>query len=300
MQIQTYSNEIHLYNLEEGYSLQRADNQEFTKYWAVYRASNEDFTQSFTQMQEELAGVPFCFWVLNGETRVAGMVMLPNGIGDFFLIPPETDGVKILNIVMPLLAQWSDKTIKAQEIVSAYLGAFQEVGFNLQESRMWMIRPTQSFEINWPAEWTIEGLKADQSEEIAALFERAFSGSVGEYGTRDLEAHLSSVNNFFGKYAAEDVCGKASALVKDKHTQQVIGGCLVELHHEIPSLRFIAVDPNHGRKGMGTLLLRRAIHTLAGKYNWVKLAVTVGNPAVGLYQNEGFISGDVTHTLVKA
>ena len=70
--------------------------------------------------------------------------MLPNGIGDFFLVPPEDNAHRILSLTLPLLHHWSNqqKPIGAQAITSLYLAAFQANGFELQESRLWMIRPT--------------------------------------------------------------------------------------------------------------------------------------------------------------
>jgi hypothetical protein len=53
---------------------------------------------------------------------------------------------------MPLLHHWSgsDKDIQAQGITTNYVQAFQELGFGLQESRRWMIRPTASQATQWP------------------------------------------------------------------------------------------------------------------------------------------------------
>lgn len=131
LKYQYYANEINHYELEHGYSLQRADNQEFVKSWVVYRNVNEDFAQSYTEIQKELTGVNFCFWIMLNDKRVGGAVMLPNGIGDLFLIPPEEDATKILSIVLPLLEYWSDdaKAIGAQAISPDCLDAFQQVGF---------------------------------------------------------------------------------------------------------------------------------------------------------------------------
>ena len=128
---QNYANEINHYELEHGFSLQRADNQEFVKSWVVYRNVNEDFAKSYTEIQNELDGVNFCFWIMLKGKRVGGAVMLPNGIGDFFLIPPAEDALKILSIMLPLLEYWSDgaEAIGAQAISPDCLDAFLQVGF---------------------------------------------------------------------------------------------------------------------------------------------------------------------------
>ncbi len=94
MQYQDYSNDINKYDLSQGYSLQQAKTNIFTKSWVVYRNVSEDFSQSFTEIQTDLAGVDFCFWIMWNDIRIGGAVMLPNGTGDFFLIPPEKDEKK--------------------------------------------------------------------------------------------------------------------------------------------------------------------------------------------------------------
>jgi hypothetical protein len=136
-----------------------------------------------------VAGVNFCFWIEEHGQRSGGVVMLPNGIGDFFLIPPESDAARVLALVLPLLTVWSDaaKPIRAQAITTHVSAALQAAGFVLQESRFWMIRPTAVLATDWPPDWTLSPTTADQAGAIASLFHAAFRGGVGQYGTRDIE-----------------------------------------------------------------------------------------------------------------
>lgn len=301
MPYQAYSHDIDTYDLSQGHSLHRAQNHEFIKAWVVYRNLNEDFTQSFAARLSELDGVPFCFWVQSDAKRVAGLVMLPNGIGDFFLIPPEQDAALIVTAVMPLLDHWSDssKPIGAQAIATAYLDAFQQAGFSLQESRFWMIRPTAQINSDWTAEWRVSSLNPEQPEALASLLEASFSGGVGQYGTRDFEAHLKSVNNFFEDYTSDSACGQASAMIINKQTNEFAGLCMVDMHNHLPAIRFVAVHPDYQRRGLATNLLKRAICQLEPHHDWVKLAVSIDNPAVSVYRQLGFLESDTLHQLVK-
>jgi GNAT superfamily N-acetyltransferase len=301
MNYQKYSSEINKYELGQGFYLQRAENPEFTKFWVVYRNVNEDFAQSFKETQQELTGVPFCFWIMSEKYRIGGAVLLPNGIGDFFLIPPADDAQKILALVMPLLETWSDdqKLIGAQAIQPQYLEAFQSVGFVLEESRFWMIRPTEKIKMEPPNNWSLQVLTVGKSEEIAQLLKSAFSGGVGQYGARDYEAHLSSVEQYFESFEEKSVCGQASTISIDKESGQVLGVCMVEIHKGLPSIRFVAVAPNFQGQGIAKNLINHAINTLEPKYDWVKLAVSVENPAVNVYRKLGFVPSDTLSQLTK-
>jgi ribosomal protein S18 acetylase RimI-like enzyme len=135
---------------------------------------------------------------------------------------------------------------------------------------------------------------------MARLLKDAFEGSAGQYGQRNLEAHMSSTESFLKNYDIESLCGQASALIYEKATGTMVALCMVELHKNLPAIRFVAVAPDYQKRGLATHLLKRATEILESKYNWVKLAVTVTNPAVNLYRRLGFISGDALHELSKS
>ncbi|MCP5100421.1 MAG: GNAT family N-acetyltransferase [Chloroflexi bacterium] len=298
----SYSNEVDFYELPQGYTLHRAANDEFINAWVIYRNYNEDFAQNFNDQRQELAGVPFCFWIIQNEHRVGGVVLLPNNIGDFFLIPPFPDASDVLQAVMHLLFAWSlpSKPIRAQGISQQYLQSFQQMGFQLQESRHWMIRPTAVSPTTWPAQYTVRPLHPTDTDLIAHLLLDAFKGGIGQYGTRDLEAHQGTVSRFFETFDADTPCGQASLLISDKQTQETAGVCMVNLHKGLPTIQFTAVSPTHRRNSLATIMLTHAISTLAPAYDWVKLAVTIGNPAELVYQKMGFMAGDTLHTLINA
>ncbi len=202
---------------------------------------------------------------------------------------------------MPLLEHWSNnqKPIGAQAIAPHYIEAFQQVGFVLGESRFWMIRPIEPLLDHWSSEWILSPLASTKASEIAALLEDAFSESIGQYGKRDLAAHLVSVAHFFENYDEDSDCGRASTMIVDKQPAKIAAVCMVDMHKRMPTIRFVAVTPNCRRRGLATKLLKRAINTLAPEYDWVKLALTDGNPAVAVYQNLGFVAGEPLHQLLK-
>ncbi len=297
--MQSHTLAIQRYELGDQFALQRADNEAFINAWVVYRGVDEDFSQSFVDARTELEGVPFCSWVMQAEKRVGGVILLPNGIGDFFLIPPQRDSAELLSRLIPLLRHWSDPTkpILAQGITTYHLSTFEQAGFVLQESRAWMIRPIEPQSESPTSNWQHKPISPMDAATIGKLLHAAFQGGVGEYGRRDETAHVASTNSFLEQHDPATACGQASAWAVTTAGEPV-GICLVELHKGLPTIRFVAVLPSQQGQGVATWLLQRALTKLAPHHKWVKLAVTVGNPAMTLYERLGFVAGDVLHQLI--
>lgn len=294
-----YSDEVDNYPLERGYALQRAPYLAFVNHWAVYRRLTEDFAQSFAGQGADLEGVPFCFWILREERPVGGAVLLPNNIGDLFLIPPYDDDFALMQAILPLLVHWSDdrKPIRAQGIADRHLPTFRRFGFRLEESRHWMIRPAAQLTTRWDPRFELRPLKPDDGPAIASLLESSFAGGIGHYGSRDRQAHLASVLRFFEDYQADSVCGQASVAIMDEESDSLVAVCMVNEHKDLPAIQFIAVAPDYRMHGLASNLLRRAITMLEPAYEWVKLVVTVGNPAEAIYHKMGFVAGDTLNSL---
>jgi ribosomal protein S18 acetylase RimI-like enzyme len=297
MPYQPYRDKTDVYQLQQGYALQRADYATFIDHWVIYRRLNEDFAQSFVAQQQDLEGVTYCFWITRNGRSEGGVVLLPNNIGDFFLIPPFSDAFAVLRVIIPLLVDWSlpSKPIHAQGISSQYLPTFQQFGFRVQESRHWMIRPTAVLPTQWQQGYAIRPCRPNDAPAIATLLHDAFTGGIGRFGKRTLSVHQNSVNQFFDSFEADSPAGQASIIVE---AEELAGVCLVNLHKGLPAIQFTAVSPIHRRHGLATNMLCHALTMLAPAYNWAKLAVTIGNPAESVYHKMGFIAGDTLHTLI--
>lgn len=133
MLYQDFLRDTETYTLKHGFSLQKAETDTYRKYWAVYRNVGEDFTLDYATRADDLAGLPFGFWIIQDEKRIGGCVMFPNMMGDMFLIPPFSDFYAALDAFFPLLWHWSDGTqpIGADAILPEQVQAFQRMGFRI-------------------------------------------------------------------------------------------------------------------------------------------------------------------------
>ncbi len=272
--------------------LEEANSQEFAKWWSAYRNTNEDFSRGFAEQYAEIQDVPFCKWIMRDNQRVGGMIQVKNKLGDFFLIPPY-DHDTAYNILQSILV--AGESYQAQNILEQHVPAFQQFGFEVQEARCWMLRPTQAYASAIAVPYQIPTVA--QTETIAELLLASFQGGVGQYGQRQLAEHRASVENYFEMTAENDIYRQASAIVGADHLH---GVCLVQQYKSIASLRFIAVHPDFQRHGLGRQLILHAINQLKDQHDYVGLAVTLGNPAQHLYKNLGFVAAPPTYSLSLA
>lgn len=296
-----YANETAVFPLTPTVTLERAPEDAFLNHWVAYRRVNEDFSQGFEQQVAELRGAPCFFWLKKGARLLGGLLMMPNNIGDMFLVPPFADWDSVLSWVLPQLQAWSnpERAIIAQAILPHQRDAFYHAGFRHLESRRWMIRPTATEPFAKNEAYTWQTPTFADKERIAQLFLDAFWGTIGERGQRSLSDHLHSVENYFSSTFPSPHFSEASSLLFETGNERVaIAACLVGTYKNLPSINFVATHPDHQKQGLATTMMSRAISLLhAHEYPWVILRVTVGNPAEALYQRLGFAGETAVSTL---
>lgn len=271
-------------------TLEQADSAEFARWWVVYRRTNEDFSQSFAAQYHNVDDVPYCQWIMQDGQRVGGLIMVGQNVGDFFLIPPFQDAYAALKAILPA------GPLRAQSIATAHLPAFQLLGFQITESRHWMIRPTQRYDVEFILTRTPLNA-AVHTDDIADLMFAAFQGGIGEYGQRDVDTHRKSTLNFFETVPAGNICFQASSVVFDG--MDMVAACLVQPYQTLATVRFIVTHPIYQGRGIARRLMEYAMSVVAPQYDHMALAVTIGNPAQALYHSMGFVTGDALHSLTR-
>lgn len=72
----------------------------------------------------------------------------------------------------------------------------------------------------------------------------------------------------------------------------------VTMWEEFPYVADIVVKNSHKGRGLGTMMLKKALNNSFGKYFALRLAVKPGNRAEGLYHQLGFISGIESSSMI--
>jgi len=279
MMLKNWTPEESMYELRNGFMLEKAEAEEFPKFYVIYSNSNYFFSQSWDNSMSVIKAANSFYWIMKDNLRVGGVILRPNLIAKLFLIPPYTDTFQMLKAIKPVLLHWSDcsMNINAYEVLPKEIHSYHKMGFRTGETRRCMIRPTQSYNVEWEDKYQIIAPNMGHKLIIAELFKAAYAGGVDSKKDDDFEDKLIN---------------RASALVFDKNTNELAASCLVSYWMGMPILEDIAVLPLYQGRGLGEKLIKRALSILNQNHAAMRLFVTIGNSAEALYYDLGFLPGE--------
>ncbi|MEW8956902.1 GNAT family N-acetyltransferase [Clostridium sp.] len=296
-----------IYELEDGFSLNKANPKEFSIFSAIYRNNNNWFRQSFNKLFEVFSEEENCFWILKDDKRVGGVILEPNMIGWVFLIPPFSDKHKILSLIVLELRKWSDpnKNIYAHGVMTTELEYYFRTGFrmtgelrNIKEGEnpdySWdfsrvMIRPTEEYNITFEEDYITMDLKEVNIKDLGHFFYKSYNGD------KKKENFISSCEEYFNY--CNDATLNASTVLLSKINNEIVGACLISLWEEWPNIYDVAVHPSYRGKGLAGRMIKGALNNLKSEYPVLRLFVELGNDVEALYHNLGFIAGEETTSL---
>lgn len=292
-----------VYNLLDGYSIENANWEEFSPYFAVYEIfdTNIWFRQSFDFGCEVLKDCDYCYWIKKNSYRIGGVLLEPNYMNCLFLIPPyDNEFQKVLGKLKNILLSWSDKNegIYAGTVKQEYVKYYQRLGFKTEEYRRCMIRPTEKFHVIWSDEYKIAPVRKENQMEIAEFYKDAFKNVEDFQSKLSVEEINGAIQDYFDNNSEDSLVNKASTLVYDKKTNQLIGACLISIWEEWPNVYDFAVKPSFQGKGIGKNMLKHALTILKEEYPVLRLFVTLGNDAELFYYKLGFLGGVETTEMV--
>lgn len=294
-----WSKDLKEYDLKDGYVIEKAGWKEFSVYFAVYEVfdANVWFRQSFDMYCSILKDCDECFWIKKNDCRIGGVLLEPNYMNCLFLEPPYNEYDIIIAKLKSLLLSCSDKN-KAIYVGGAKpdkVKYYQRLGFKAGESRICMIRPTEGFEVTWDDQYEIVSVTKESKIDINKLFVEAFRNTVDK---RSLEEQNKAIEFYFDKNPENSLVNKASTLIYDKKTNELIGACLISIWEEWPNVYDIAVKPSFQKNGLAKNMLKRALTILKDQYPVLRLFVTLGNDAEMVYHKMGFLAGTETTEMI--
>ncbi len=301
MSNQTWSKETVTYQLGTGLTLEKADWQTFSVWFATYIVYKDNawFRQSFDYSCGVVKDLEICYWIKQDGKRIGGVLMEPNYMNCLFLIPPFSDLGKVVVMLRDLLIEWSDPTqdiivggVKRPPTPMGYdeISHYLRAGFRTGEARRCMIRPTEKLDIQWGEGFVLGEVSEAQSEEMAALFQIAFAGGAGNR-PESFEGNLKEVKIYFKYSLKSELERRASTLVYDAETNKLVGACLIGMWEEWPIVFDVAVHPEYQGRGLAANMLKQALTVLSEQHTVLRLFVTLGNSAEMVYHKLGFMPG---------
>jgi len=295
MKLENYSEETLVYELSQEYSIERAEAEEYGIYLLTYgdRERNKyaikDWDMTAAYYTRYLKDI---FWIKKKDKRVGGVRIKPNLIAEFFTIPPFEETFSVLKLLKELLIHWSDceKDVITYGIYPEMVENYLRLGFRRREARQWMIRPTESYAVQWEDNFTVVIPEKHMEQELGRLYYEAHFGGIEDDGS-GIEKKIEDTKYYFENKFDCEIARKASTVIYDNNTKELIGACLIAIYEGWPLIFDLAVKPGYQGKGIAEKMIKQALTVLKEEYRVLVLYVTLGNNAQQLYHKLGFAQG---------
>jgi ribosomal protein S18 acetylase RimI-like enzyme len=136
---------------------------------------------------------------------------------------------------------------------------------------------------------TLRPLVESDAPGLAELMLAAFRGTVDDEG-EDLDRARDEVQRTFAGGYGRLLWNSSFVVEVEPAKPALLSASVLTFWQELPLLSCLVTQPDAGRRGLATALLRQSAHTLASQgYARLDLFVTRGNaPAERLYSKLGF------------
>lgn len=283
-------------DLGGGYRLERAETSLFAVYQAIYSEADVEMWYDWKMRVNDTMWAEDCFFLTRDGQKLAGAIAKDGKFLYPFLVAPFCDRTLFLRLLhRALLADLppENHTITAIDVSDPDVEVLLTMGYRrTSKSRRVMVRPTDVFSVTPPPGFAFVDVDAGRVEEITTMLNQAFYGGV----------HAEA----YGPLTAEDVSGSIegasatstldlSSLVYETQSGTLVGACLAGINpNAVNGFAFVSdmgVLPTFQNRGLGALMLCRALTNAHKRSQVLKLVVTSGNPAESLYRRLGFLPG---------
>ncbi|WP_105615073.1 GNAT family N-acetyltransferase [Vallitalea okinawensis] len=297
------------YELDDGFILIRANEADYGIHYAIYGDMDDELTYSWNKLSHDTDGDDFNrFWIFKDNKKVGGVVIQPNFLAYLFVVSPySVDKFSVISELNNALLHWSDKNKKIvlYTIPPRDVDSYNRLGYRRNFARRMMIRPTEIFDdIKWREDLVIKIPTIEDAIEIGKVLHESYKGGIHyeefSNNTQDEEVEYSKM--FLERYISTNSI-QASTLVYGRNTNELIGVCLAgkneEDDNEFSMINQIGVTPGFRGDCIAKNMIKRALTVLKDISPAVKLDVTVGNAAEGLYYKMGFLPGVQSISMYK-
>lgn len=278
----------------------KADNEEFLRFYAVYKlskykvwypASIQRAIDLYTRFFKQDA-----FWVEVEGKRVGGVILEPNWIGLFFLMPPFQDEYSLVHAVVKRSIEISDlnKPITAFGMVPETAGFLQQFGFQVVQTAKEMICATRQYDIQFDSGVYQDSYKTEYLKEMTDLYFEVFSQSkVASMAGKPYEFYEDLL-----KGQVDGIDPEYTTILRDSETNEMVGICTAQIWFEMPIILDLLVKATHQKRGLAEMMIRKMLTSACNNnYPAVCLSVVPGNPAENLYHRMGFLSAEAVSEL---
>lgn len=283
-------------DLGGGFRLEHAETPLFAVYQAIYAEADVEMWYDWKMRVNDTLEAEDCYFLTRDGQKLAGVIVKDGKFLYPFLIPPFCDRTffyHLLHRAVRATLPAETRTITAIDVLDADVETLLTMGYRrTNKARRVMVRPTDRFEITPPQGFEMVMPEPGNAEAITAMLNQAFAGGIHAeaYGLLKTEEIAEWI-----KSTVETSSLDVSSLVYETSTRKLVGACLAGLPpNAVNGFAFVSdmgVLPEYQNRGLGALMLRRALTQAHPRAQVMKLVVTIGNPAESLYRRLGFLPG---------
>jgi ribosomal protein S18 acetylase RimI-like enzyme len=305
----TYDMQINIYDLGDNVFLQKAELDDFCKFFMFYRQGimpYEHYDLLYNNIKLELADISGnIFWLYNENIRTAGLVLSPNLLSSLFFIPSKKQPEirQLIQKLDEILSLWSAKDKPIQIICDNDLisDIFTSMNYKIINKRYCMLKPTHNVNVTFEQTYHVRNIQKQDIQDLARFFCLAHVGSSDDLGISDeaVNNRISQLEYYVNMFEDNNTLD-CSCMVIDNSINQIIGACIAgkdESSAGFAGIVDVAVLPNYRGKKIATNMLNRAIGFANKTCPAIILGVTGGNNACQLYKELGFYEFMVRITL---
>ncbi len=284
------------FDLGSGYSFERAEPSLFAVYQTLYSNADTEMWYDWKMRLNDTMWTKNCFFLVKDGEKIAGVIAEKSQFIYPCVIAPFTDRAlffRLLHRAMLAGREPAGTEIAAHAILDEDAEILLTMGYTrTKHSRRVMVRPTDRFEAALPQGFCAVTPTVEQAGEITALLNRCFANTLDAEVIGEITVDV--IAGALERAAATGTL-PVSALVYQENTGMLVGACVAGLDpnavNGFAGIVELGVLPDYQNLGLGSFLMKTALNNAHPHSAVMKLVVTSGSPAEGLYRRLGFIPG---------
>lgn len=271
------------------FELVQAEKSLFAVCQTIYSDADTELWYDWQRRLQDTQWTDDCFFLLKDGKRIGGAILTGQSLLYPFLVPSYCDRAEFWQTLLRLRDIQHINGVLAQDV--ALLPMY---GYRIKSTRQVMCRPVEPCDTVLPEGFSLRAILPDQDmAAMGASLQQAYAGGIDfeTFGEPTLQEAVEDAQHVLGIYAA---CNFSHAVVQES-TGEIAGVCLAGIGsgyvHQYAEIAELCVLPQHRGKGIARAMINRVLSDACGVSPFVKLCVTVGNPAEYLYRQMGFQPG---------
>ena len=266
----------------------KTDKDLFAVYQTIYSDADIEMWYDWNARLNDTKWTDSCYFLVCDQVKIGGAIIKDDMIMFPFLIPPYSDRIGFWRELL-----FHGKKSKINGVTDCDCRLLPMFGYHAVDTRQIMCRPVDKVPAELPRGFFSRSIGDMDMDEVGNVIYHSYRGSIDFelYGEGTLGEAVEDAKRVIGIYSSHN----QSICLLEEGTEKVIGICLAGIGENYVNgyaeIADICTLPEYRGRGLAKYMLAMTINSFIGQAPFIKLAVTIGNPAEYLYHSIGFQKG---------